>query len=110
MAKLFITSASRSDVKFGLSIRQITAWGRRRVVFLLMVVLPTLLAIIYYGLIASPQYVSQADFIVRGQTPQTPGLLAGILSSGGATGGSEDTYAVQDYVMSRDAAQLLLKT
>ncbi|GBR62880.1 lipopolysaccharide biosynthesis protein [Gluconobacter wancherniae NBRC 103581] len=75
-----------------------------------MVVLPTLLAIIYYGLIASPQYVSQADFIVRGQTPQTPGLLAGILSSGGATGGSEDTYAVQDYVMSRDAAQLLLKT
>ncbi|MBS1098479.1 capsule biosynthesis protein [Gluconobacter sphaericus] len=110
MAKLFITSASRSDAKFGLSIRQVSAWGRRRVVFLLAVVLPTLLAIIYYGLIASPQYVSQADFVVRGQTPQTPSLLAGILSSGGAAGGSEDTYAVQDYVMSRDAAQLLLKT
>jgi len=110
MAKLFITSASRSDAKFGLSIRQVSAWGKHRVVFLLTVVLPTLLAIIYYGLIASPQYVSQADFVVRGQTSQTPGLLAGILSSGGATGGSEDTYAVQDYVMSRDAAQLLLKT
>lgn len=110
MAKLFITSASRSDAKFGLSIRQISAWAKRRVVFLMMVILPTLLAIIYYGLIASPQYVSQADFVVRGQAPQTPGLLAGILSSGGAAGGSEDTYAVQDYVMSRDAAQLLLKT
>lgn len=110
MAKLFTSSADRSDAKFRMSITQITAWGRRRIVFLLTVVMPTLLAIIYYGFVAAPQYVSQADFIVRGQMPQTPGLLAGILSSGGGAGGSEDTYAVQDYVMSRDAAKLLLET
>lgn len=109
MAKMFTFSASRSDEKSGINVRHISAWSKRHFAFLLTVVLPTLLAVIYYGFVASPQYVSQADFVVRGQTPQTPGLLAGILPTGGGAGGSEDTYAVQDYVVSRDAAQLLLK-
>ncbi|MBO1361612.1 capsule biosynthesis protein [Acetobacter sacchari] len=85
------------------------AWVRRHAVFLGVVVLPTAAATVYYGLVASPQYISEAEFVVRGQTSQTPSVLAGLLSSGSSSG-TEDTYAVQDYVTSRDAAHLLLQT
>lgn len=87
----------------------VLAWMRRRATFLGVVVFPTLVAAGYYGLVASPQYMSEAEFVVRGQTSQTPGMLAGLLSPGSSSG-SEDTYAVQDYVTSRDAAHLLLQT
>ena len=83
------------------------SWIRHRSVFLGMVILPTILATGYYGLIASPQYQSEAEFVVRGQPSQSPGVLAGLLS-GGSAGGTEDTYVVREYVTSRDAAQLLL--
>lgn len=88
---------------------KLMAWIKRRSIFLGVVIFPTLIAAGYYGLIASPQYLSQAEFVVRGQASQTPGMLAGLLSTA-STGGSEDTYAVQDYITSRDAAHLLLQT
>ena len=88
---------------------QTMSWIRRRSVFLGVVILPTVLASGYYGLVASPPYQSEAEFVVRGQPSQSPGVLAGLLS-GGSSGGTEDTYVVQEYVTSRDAAQLLLRT
>lgn len=78
---------------------------RRRASFLLFVILPTLVATVYYGLFAAPQYVSQAQFVVRGQGNQSPGMLSSLLAVGGGSSASEDTYAVQNYIMSRDAAQ-----
>ncbi len=78
--------------------------------FLLFVMLPTLLAGIYYFGIAAPQYVSEAHFVVRGQGSQPSGMLSSLLLSGGGGSASEDTYAVEDYVMSRDAAQEMLRT
>ncbi|MBS1095859.1 capsule biosynthesis protein [Gluconobacter wancherniae] len=75
------------------------------------VLLPTVVSAIYFVAFASPQYVSEAQFIVQGQHNQSNLMLAGLLQAGGGGGSaSEDTYAVQDYVTSRDAAQLLLRT
>jgi len=88
---------------------RVAAWIRQHVIFLGVVILPTVLASGYYGLIASPQYQSEAEFVVRGQPSPSPGALAGLLSAG-SSGGTEDTYVVQEYMTSRDAAQLMLRT
>jgi BexC/CtrB/KpsE family polysaccharide export inner-membrane protein len=71
--------------------------------FHLTVVLPTLLAALYFGLLASDVYISESRFVVRspGQTSASP--LGMILSAGGFASASEENYAVVDYVQSRDA-------
>ena len=79
--------------------------------FLLLVMLPTLLAAIYFFAVASPQYVSEAQFVVRGQNNQSPGVLSSLLqTAGGGGSATEDTYVVQNYMMSRDAAKYLIRT
>ncbi len=79
--------------------------------FLLVVMLPTLLAAIYFFAVASPQYVSEAQFVVRGQNNQSPGMLSSLLqTAGGGGSATEDTYVVQNYMMSRDAAKYLIRT
>lgn len=78
--------------------------------FMLVVVLPTLLSAIYFLFLASPQYVSEAQFVVRGQGTSSPGMLSSLLQTAGGSTASEDTYAVQDYMMSRDATVRLVQT
>jgi capsular polysaccharide transport system permease protein len=83
--------------------------------FLLTVAIPTLLAIIYFGLIASDIYISESHFVVRSQQRQQSSSSltnALMLASGSATGAAlarslEDTYNVQDFMLSRDALQTL---
>lgn len=74
------------------------------------VILPTLVSAVYFAFFASPQYVSEAQFIVQGQKNQSNNMLAGLLEASGGGSASEDTYAVQDYVTSRDAAEMLVRT
>jgi capsular polysaccharide transport system permease protein len=66
---------------------------------------PTVLAAIYYGLIASPIYVSQSTFVIK--TPggkATPTLsLANLVQTSGLSAGQEQTKEVLQYVRSRDA-------
>lgn len=71
--------------------------------FLLIVALPTALAIVYYGLIASDIYISESRFVVR--SPERPNQLGlGALLQGTALARSQDeSYSVQDYMLSRDA-------
>ena len=50
-------------------------WRKLPVSFLGFVVAPTLAAAVYFGLVATPQYVSEARFIVRQPSqPQPSGL------------------------------------
>ncbi len=78
--------------------------------FSLLVILPTILTISYFIFLATPQYVSEAQFVVRGEGVAPPGALASLLeTTGSGSATSEDTYAVQDYMMSRDAMDLLIK-
>ncbi|QDH13417.2 capsule biosynthesis protein [Formicincola oecophyllae] len=77
--------------------------------FFLIVIFPTTVVAIYLWCFASPQYISETHFLVRGKsTSSMPAGLGSLIE--GSSGASEDTYAVEDFMMSRDAAQMLLKT
>ena len=83
---------------------------RKHAPLLIFVFLPTLIVALYLVLIATPQYISEAHFIVRGHSSQSNGIsLSSILQSSGGGATSENTYVVQDYMQSRDAAERLIK-
>lgn len=109
MKNLSLAHGSPVNISHGTSSR-IYRLIKRNAGFCGFVILPTLTSAIYFSVFASPQYVSEAQFIVQGQHNQSNMMLAGLLEAGGGGGASEDTYAVQDYVTSRDAAELLLRT
>ncbi|MDE2442143.1 MAG: capsule biosynthesis protein, partial [Betaproteobacteria bacterium] len=79
--------------------------------FLAFVVLPTFLAIIYYGLFASDQYVSESRFIVKSQSRQTPQVstLANLIQTSGLSIGQEQTNEVISFIKSRNSLELLNK-
>lgn len=78
-----------------------------RPLFLITVVVPTFLAILYFGIFASDVYISESRFIVRSpDKPATTGLGVLLKSTGFANAGDE-IYAAHDYVLSRDALQAL---
>lgn len=72
-------------------------------VFLLTVALPTLLAALYFGLIASDVYISESRFVVRSPQRAAPTGLSALLASAGISRSHDDTYTVHGYVLSRDA-------
>jgi capsular polysaccharide transport system permease protein len=74
--------------------------------FLVIVVVPTLLAAIYLLLIASPRYVSEARFIVRTPTSQ-PSALGVALQGVGLSSNQTDAFAVHEYIKSRDGLREL---
>ena len=84
-------------------------WRRLPLGFLIIVVLPTLLAAIYYLLIASPLYVSEARFIVRAPNHAQPSSLGVALQSAGLSPAQTDAYAVHEYINSRDGLRDLNK-
>lgn len=90
----------RYQAKSAAFFRSLNIW------FWAIVGLPTLVAGVYYFAIASDLYMSDVKFIVRGpdKTPTT--ALTAMLSSATAPV-SEDTYAVYEYLLSRDAVQRL---
>ena len=75
--------------------------------FLLTVVLPTLLSIIYFGLIASDVYISESRFVVRSPERQTASPLGMLLKGTGFARSQDDSYTVQDFILSRDALKSL---
>lgn len=73
--------------------------------FALVVVLPTGLAILYYGIFASDMYVSESRFVIKSpnQKQQQFSTLANLIQTSGLSSGQEQTNEVLDYVRSRDA-------
>jgi capsular polysaccharide transport system permease protein len=72
--------------------------------------LPTVIAALYYFLIAADLYASEARFVVHSPSkPQITGL-SGLLQGGGLTTSHDDVYTVHDYILSRDALAALAKT
>jgi capsular polysaccharide transport system permease protein len=78
--------------------------------FAMLVILPTALAILYYGLIASDQYVSESRFIIKspGQRSAQVSSLASLIQTTGLTTGQEQTSEVLDYLRSRSALDDLM--
>lgn len=75
--------------------------------FLLVVVLPTLLAILYFALFASDVYISESKFVVRSPDKPASSGLGVLLKSTGFSNAGDEVYAAQEYVRSRDALRSL---
>jgi capsular polysaccharide transport system permease protein len=70
--------------------------------FLLLVVLPTVLATVYFYRYASDQYVSEAHFIIQGTSGARVDVLGALTGLPGAGGATSDAMIVQDYLKSAD--------
>ncbi len=79
--------------------------ARRRVpsLFFLTVVIPTIVAILYYGFFASDIYVSESSFVVRSPDKPSAGGFGVLLKSAGFSNSNDEVFAAQDYIRSRDA-------
>lgn len=75
--------------------------------FLFLTLLPTVLAVVYFGGIASDVYVSESRFVVRSPEKQSTSALGMIFKGAGFSRAQDDTYSVQDYILSRDALKAL---
>ena len=83
------------------------ALERINVLFLLTVVIPTLVATIYFAFLASDVYVSQSQFVVRSPDKPAATGIGVLLKSAGFSNAGDEIFATQDYVLSRDALRTL---
>jgi capsular polysaccharide transport system permease protein len=77
--------------------------------FWIVVVLPTTLSILYFGIIASPVYISEARFVVYspGQHFSPSGGLASLISGIGGNYSSSASETIKSYISSWDAMMAL---
>ena len=83
--------------------RSINIW------FWAVVGLPTLVAGVYYFGIASDLYLSEARFVVSSPKGVQTNPIGALLQSSGLSRATDDTAAVQDFIMTRDAVRKLEK-
>jgi len=87
------------------------SWLGRHRWFAVVVGIPTVMAIVYYGLIASAVFVSQSSFVIKSPAQKSiPTLsLANLVQTSGLSAGQEQTKEVLQYIRSRNALEDLLK-
>ena len=96
-----VGARTRTPGRFVAFFRSLNIW------FSAIVGVPTLLAGVYFFAIASDQYMSEVKFLVRGPTKQPSNPISAMLSSSTVVSVNEDTYAVHEYLLSRDAVRRL---
>lgn len=94
-------------MRLGRRFNRRSAFKKVNVLFLLTVFIPTFLATVYFGLLASDVYVSQSQFVVRSPDKPASTGLGVLLKSVGFSNAGDEIFATQDYVMSRDALRTL---
>jgi capsular polysaccharide transport system permease protein len=92
---------TRAPGRIAVFLRSLNLW------FWAIVGLPTLLAGVYFFAIASDLYLSEVKFLVRGPAKSSSNTLSAMFSSAAVAMASEDTYAVHEYLLSRDAVRRL---
>ena len=76
--------------------------------FVLCVLLPTVISIIYYGFYAADIFISESRFVLRSPQKQSQsGLVGALLQGTGFSRSQDDAYSVHDYIKSRDALKML---
>ena len=84
------------------------AWCVRNRLFVLITLVPTTLATVYFSAIASDVYVSESSIVVRSAQSQAASeTLGGILRDVGFARAQDDAYTVQEFLLSRDALKML---
>jgi capsular polysaccharide transport system permease protein len=79
------------------------------VIFCLTVIIPTAIAVFYYATYASDIYISESRFVVRSPQKQGVSSMTDLFSKVGITKSDDDSYIVRDYILSRDAMEILIK-
>ena len=87
-----------------------TLLQRIPVALMIVVGLPTLIAAVYFLLIASPRYVSEARFIVRAPAKEQPSSLGVALQGVGIASTQTDAFAVHEYIESPNALREMSRT
>ncbi|OCG11036.1 hypothetical protein [Gilliamella apicola] len=83
---------------------------KKRWLLHLLVTLPTLLSIIYFGFIAENIYTSEATYIIRSSDTQSSlGGLGTFFSKVGLSRSNDDSFVVLSYIKSRDALSSIEK-
>lgn len=81
---------------------------QRNRLLMAVVLLPLLLAIVYFGLLAKDRYVSESMVVVKRADDMNIGNLSlGSLLGGGSASTKEDALLLQQYIMSPDMLQKL---
>lgn len=84
---------------------------RRRIdrLFVLTVVMPVIVALLYFGVFASDVYISESKFVVRSPEKPAASGLGVLLQSAGFSNASEEVFAAKAFAESRDALRELDK-
>ncbi|HWJ38619.1 MAG TPA: hypothetical protein VNR86_07665 [Sphingomicrobium sp.] len=100
-------AAEKDDATSVKTVRSSRVLRLKNWLFLGAVVVPTLIAILYYGFLASDVYISESRFVVR--SPDKPAVsgLGVILKSAGFANAGDEIYAAQSFASSRDALRAL---
>jgi capsular polysaccharide transport system permease protein len=101
---MFQESASRWSIP-GLKSRQ--RLPKIDWLLLLTVIIPTAVAILYYGFLASDVYVSESRFVVRSPDKPSASGLGVLLKSAAFSNAGDEIYAADEYIQSRDALKAL---
>lgn len=76
---------------------------RKNLLFIFTVAIPTLLAFLYYGLIAADVYISESSFVIRSPERPSASPFGSLLKGTGFSRSLDDSYPIQEYILSRDA-------
>ena len=97
---------SDRPARTGLLVR-LFRWIASNPLFLLTVVSPTLLASLYFGLLAPDVFVSEARFVIRSPQAKPPSGIGALLQGHSITRSHDDTFTVHEFILSRDAHKRL---
>jgi capsular polysaccharide transport system permease protein len=75
--------------------------------FILIVIVPTALAGLYYGLLASDVYIAESRYVVRSPEKPRTGGLGVLLETAGVSSSGDEVHAARSFVESRDALRRL---
>lgn len=78
-------------------------------IFLATVLIPTLIACVYFGILASDVYVSESEFVVRSPDKPAQTGLGVLLKSTGFANAGDEVYAAENFLNSRDALRQLMR-
>lgn len=104
--EVWALDGERADPPGPLS-RALNALRRVGPLFWLTVIIPTVLAALYFGWLAEDVYISESRFVVRSPDKPQKGGLGMLLGSAGFANASEEVRAAQGYIESRDALRAL---
>ena len=107
---LLPANSGKPDPRELLLVAEKPSFWRKHALMLVTFVLPVMLYAVYIFAIASNRYVSESKYLIR-SAPQTAtaGVAANMLVNQGLSRAADETTAVNDYILSRDALAVLQK-